>query len=1012
MPAGVLTFSAFGGTQLAGTTFNASSTATLTLTPSTYSTFSGTLADGAAVLSVSTAGSATSGIVLSGTNTYTGATAIGASGVVYFANNNATGTTGTFAFSGGNIAAYGAARTIDMSSRSWLGSTSTETITGIQNLTFSGLTAADDAIITSGAGTTLAVKNAGTTTFSGTDLAIGNNATTTTATISGVGAVNISVALTDGGAGVGDSLIITNTKGVTLSGSNTFTGSLSITTGGLLIVDSMNNASSNGVFGNSASDILINSASNTTSTIRFTGGSNASTTRGITLGTTNALNAAFDAAGVGKMTLAGNITGGTAVSQALVHLKGTGSGGGEVSGIISNGLLTNLGVAKEESGTWTLSGNNTHTGSTTVKGGTLILSGANGAVTTSAVIVNGGELKIDNTTNNTNRLSDSANFTVTGKGHLNFSHPNDTGTYSESVGSAGSGTFTVSTGSSAKVTTSAATGSGTSTLTLGALSISTSGGVLLASGDGLGTGSIDTHNSIVFANNPSVSNSIIRGTVVYDGTNYYWGTLSGSNLVAYTADDTTTDSINWVNTGNYRPGGPSPDQDHGAVAKSANAVILDSGVDIELEADITTLSGILQTGGTSVITSTSTGRLNPSNALRIFSYGTLELGASTLGGSVAVYQSGTGTVLLGAQTDGYTGVINAVDGTIRATHANSFGEGTVNMTNGKLSLALDNDTTFSNVLGTIKTALNSGSSEFSGVIEADRATAGAGVTYTLGTFTISAAADKLTFSKGSNVTSGTAGITFAGAANHTMSNSNSLFQVDSGVRLTFSNNTFVLSNTSARTLTIQGGGTTVFNSLIADNAGGVLSIAQNGGTVLMNGVNTGTGTFTINDGTLGGSGTISEIVSMAGNTASLMAGDGTTGTTLTLSNPTTTGSGAVNFSAPGATLIFALGAGGTHSTLARTGGGLWTFTGNQNVTFLDLGATAGTYDNIITGLAADPGMALWNITNSGWTGTFSWDGSNVDLTLAAVPEPSTYFFLILGGLWLVILRNRRGEQKI
>jgi hypothetical protein len=71
----------------------------------------------------------------------------------------------------------------------------------------------------------------------------------------------------------------------------------------------------------------------------------------------------------------------------------------------------------------------------------------------------------------------------------------------------------------------------------------------------------------------------------------------------------------------------------------------------------------------------------------------------------------------------------------------------------------------------------------------------------------------------------------------------------------------------------------------------------------------------------------------------------------------------------------ALGTALAHSSLARTGSGLWAFDNNQAFSLIDAGATVGTYDNIISGLSADPGTASWVIATSGITGTFAYDGT-------------------------------------
>ena len=156
---------------------------------------------------------------------------------------------------------------------------------------------------------------------------------------------------------------------------------------------------------------------------------------------------------------------------------------------------------------------------------------------------------------------------------------------------------------------------------------------------------------------------------------------------------------------------------------------------------------------------------------------------------------------------------------------------------------------------------------------------------------------------------------------------------------------------------------------------------------------TGTGSVTVSGGNLGGSGNISGAVSVTSGT--LLGGSGSTGTALTISNDLTMSSGSI--------IGLTLGASGAHSTLTR-GGGNWTFDPSQQFTVSGSPAV-GFYDNVITGLAADPGSeSSWTITNSGFVETFTYDGGtgpgNIDLTITAVPEPATVFagLLMVGAL--------------
>jgi autotransporter-associated beta strand protein len=212
---------------------------------------------------------------------------------------------------------------------------------------------------------------------------------------------------------------------------------------------------------------------------------------------------------------------------------------------------------------------------------------------------------------------------------------------------------------------------------------------------------------------------------------------------------------------------------------------------------------------------------------------------------------------------------------------------------------------------------------------------------------------------------------------------------DHGAPATSTFDGVILDNGSVGNLVKAGTGTLTLTG--ANTYSGTTTV--NGGTLLINGdQSAATGAVSVNNSgtTLGGTGTIGGAITVNSG-AYLRGGTGGSATgTLTLANNVTLTSGSI--------IELALGPLGAHSTLASTGGGI-SFDPTQAFHFIDLGALPGAYDNIITGLASDPGTeGSWTITNAGWLGIFSFDGSNIDLTLTAVvpvPEPSTW---IGGGL--------------
>jgi autotransporter-associated beta strand protein len=186
-----------------------------------------------------------------------------------------------------------------------------------------------------------------------------------------------------------------------------------------------------------------------------------------------------------------------------------------------------------------------------------------------------------------------------------------------------------------------------------------------------------------------------------------------------------------------------------------------------------------------------------------------------------------------------------------------------------------------------------------------------------------------------------------------------------------------LNNATGGALTKTGGGVLTLSG--ANTHSGGTNVA--GGTLVVSnttGSGTGTGTTRVESGAvLAGPGRIEGPV-LIRSFGTLAPGDANTAAgALTIANDLSM--------ITGAGLRFGIGANGQHSSLIRAGG-TWTFAPNQPVRLLDIGAVPGFYDNVVSGLAADPGAASWTILTPGFGGTFSYDGAGgVDLNLTAVP---------------------------
>ncbi|MBO9697028.1 MAG: autotransporter-associated beta strand repeat-containing protein [Sphingopyxis sp.] len=522
-------------------------------------------------------------------------------------------------------------------------------------LQYVGAAGSTDRLFTLGASANSRLEASGTGAIAFTNtgaIAFATPGTNQTIALGGTNTGNNSLAaqITNNGAGV-TSLTKDGLGTWILNNANSnYTGVTTIA-GGVLGVDKLANgglASSIGASSAAASNLIIGNGS----TLRYTGAGD-TTNRLFTL---SAGVTFLESSGAGAIvfTDTGLVTLAGADQARTIALGGTNSGNNTLAGSIGNAGLGITTLAKNDSGTWVLTGNNSYTGPTNINGGTLFVGGGGTTgVIASAVVNNFGALGF----NRSDLLAYGGQIVGTG-----------------SLRQAGTGT---------SVLTGTNTYTGGTTIDAGTLQLGNGGTTGSIVGDVVDNGvlAFDRSDIVTFSGVVSGSGAVRQiggGTTVLSGINSYAGGTSFLGGILQVSAD--------ANLGNAAggltfAGGTLRTTASFASARNssltgAGTILTDAGTTLALNGLISG-AGSLTKSGTGILT--LSGNNSYAGATNV-NAGTLRINGnqSAATGLVTV---ASGATLAGSGTIG--GSVNVLDGGILAP-GNS--PGTFNI-NGDLSLA-------------------------------------------------------------------------------------------------------------------------------------------------------------------------------------------------------------------------------------------------------------------------------------------------------------------------------------
>ena len=318
-------------------------------------------------------------------------------GGTQYLSGSASSYTGTTTINAGQLQVYkladgGAASSIGSS-----GNAAGNLVLNGGTLAYVGAGDSTNRLLTLGPSATSALDASGTGAVQFTNtgaLAFSGANTSQTVTLTGTSTDNNSLALQIADNGTGKTSMSKTGTGTWIlrNPASTYTGVTTIT-GGVLGVDKLadgGQASSIGQSSGAASNLVIGSSA----TLRYTGAGD-TTNRLFTLSTGASV---IESSGTGAIVFSN--TGSAAYAgngNRTLGLGGTNTGLNVMGGTIINGPGGITTVAKNDAGTWALTGTNTYTGNTVVNGGILQIGagGTTGSIASASVIVAAGTLAFD-----------------------------------------------------------------------------------------------------------------------------------------------------------------------------------------------------------------------------------------------------------------------------------------------------------------------------------------------------------------------------------------------------------------------------------------------------------------------------------------------------------------------------------------------------------------------------------------------------------------------------------------